>query len=92
MSGVARFRISGEPRSGLLCRIIGLFAQQDLGAPAMQVSLTAGRMEIEASFDQLERRLAQIIAHKIEGFVGVATVALAPEEVEACYLKGVEAG
>lgn len=74
MNRLVRFRIHAHARSGLLCRIVGLFAQLDLPAPAMQVSITGSAMEVEASLAHFGDALVAVVARKMAGFVGVETV------------------
>jgi hypothetical protein len=76
MSETVRFRVSGQAHSGLLCRILGLFAQLDLPAPAMQVTITGNAMEVEANLAHFGDALVPVVARKIAGFVGVETVVL----------------
>lgn len=76
MSGTVRFRIRAHARSGLLCRIIGLFAQLDLPAPAMQVTIAGSSMSVEASLAHFGDALVPVIARKMAGLVGVEAVAL----------------
>lgn len=82
MNGTVRFRVSAQARSGLLCRIVGLFAQLDLPAPAMQVTITGGTMDVEASLAHFGEALVPVVARKMAGFVGVETVTLEPEQLE----------
>lgn len=76
MTGTVRFRIQACARSGLLCRIVGLFAQLDLPAPAMQVTISGSSMNVEASLAHFGETLVPVIARKIAGLVGVETVVL----------------
>jgi hypothetical protein len=85
MSGEVRFRIRGHARSGLLCRIIGLFAQLDLPAPAMRVTVAGTSMEVEASLPPFGDALMPVVARKMAGLVGVEAVALEAGRLEmAC--------
>lgn len=74
MSEVVRFRISAHSSSGLLCKIVGLFAQLDLAAPALRVSVAGASMDIEASLADFGDPLATVLARKMAGFVGVESV------------------
>jgi hypothetical protein len=71
-----RFRIVAEASAGLLCRILGFFAQQDTVAPDMVVSVTAETMEIVIDLDHLPYERGTIVAEKIARCIGVETVAL----------------
>ena len=82
MNRTVRFRVSGQARSGLLCRILGLFAQLDLPAPAMQVTITGDSMEVEAALAHFGDALVLVVARKMAGFVGVETVTLKAEQLE----------
>lgn len=82
MSDTVRFRVRAQARSGLLCRIVGLFAQLDLPAPAMQVRVTGSAMEVEASLAHFGDTLAPVIARKMAGFVGVEAVVLEAGQLE----------
>jgi hypothetical protein len=82
MNRTVRFRVSGQARSGLLCRILGLFAQLDLPAPAMQVTITGDSMEVEAALAHFGDALVPVVARKMAGFVGVETVSLEAEQLE----------
>lgn len=75
MTETVRFRIHARARSGLLCRIIGLFAQLDLPAPAMRVTVRGTAMEVEASLAHFGDALVPVVARKMAGLVGVETVA-----------------
>ena len=76
MNDTVRFRVSAQAQSGLLCRIIGLFAQLDLPAPAMEVRIAGNRMDVEASLAHFGDALVPVVARKIAGFVGVEAVTL----------------
>ena len=76
MTRTVHFRIRAQARSGLLCRIVGLFAQLDLPAPAMRVTVSGEAMDLEASLAPFGDTLAPVIARKIAGLVGVETVVL----------------
>jgi hypothetical protein len=82
MNGTVRFRVCGQARSGLLCRIVGLFAQLDLPAPAMQVTITGDSMDVEAALAHFGEALVPVVARKMAGFVGVETVTLEAEQLE----------
>ena len=82
MSGEVRFRVVGQARSGLLCRIVGLFAQLDLPAPTLQVTISGTSMELEASLAHFGAGLVPVVARKIAGFVGVETVVLEAGQLE----------
>ena len=76
MSATVRFRGSAQAHSGLLCRIVGLFAQLDLPAPAMRVTVTGGSMDVEAALAHFGDALVPVVARKMAGFVGVERVVL----------------
>ncbi len=83
MSEVVRFRISAHSSSGLLCRIVGLFAQLDLGAPALQVRVAGASMDIEASLANFGDPLVAVLARKMAGFIGVESVTVMGGEAQA---------
>ncbi|MBT2135360.1 hypothetical protein KK137_13560 [Croceibacterium sp. LX-88] len=68
------FRVTANSCSGLLCKILGLFAQLGLPAPTLQVSLVGVSMRIELSLANFGDALVQIVARRIAGFVGVQSV------------------
>jgi len=76
MNRAVCFRVRAHARSGLLCRIIGLFAQLDLPAPAMRVTVSGTSMEVEASLAPFGEALVPVVARKMAGFVGVEAVVL----------------
>jgi len=76
MTETVRFRVSGQAQSGLLCRILGLFAQLDLPAPAMRVTISGNLMDVEAKLAHFGDALVPVVARKMAGFVGVETVVL----------------
>ena len=76
MTAPVRFHVRAQARSGLLCRIIGLFAQLDLPAPALDVSIDGSVMDIDARLAPFGDALVTVVARKIAGFVGVETVVL----------------
>jgi hypothetical protein len=76
MSATVRYRVRAQPSAGLLCRIVGLFAQLDLPAPAMQVTIGEGSMDVEARLAHFGDPLVAVVARKMAGFVGVETVSL----------------
>lgn len=76
MSTTVRYRVSADASSGLLCRIVGLFAQLDLPAPALRVEVAGGSMDIEASLAHFGDPLVAVVARKMAGFVGVEGVTL----------------
>ena len=82
MNDTVRFRIRACARSGLLCRIVGLFAQLDLPAPAMQVSISGSAMEIDARLAHFGEGLVPVVARKIAGLVGVEAVDLEIGQLE----------
>jgi len=82
MTGTVRFRIRARARSGLLCRIVGLFAQLDLPAPAMQVTVSGSSMEVDARLADFGAALVPVVARKITGLIGVETVVLEAGQLE----------
>lgn len=74
MSQPIRFDVTGEASSGLLCRLLGLFAQLDLPAPVMSVKLDGERMLVEASLAHFGDALALVVAHKASRLIGVDAV------------------
>jgi len=82
MNRAVRFRVRAHAQSGLLCRIIGLFAQLDLPAPDMRVTISGRSMEVEASLAHFGDALVPVVARKMAGFVGVETVVLEAGQLE----------
>ena len=76
MTSIVHFRIHAQARSGLLCRILGLFAQLDLPAPEMRVTIAGRSMDVEASLAHFGDVLVPVVARKMAGLVGVETVVL----------------
>jgi hypothetical protein len=76
MTGAVRLHISGESSSGLLCRLLGLFAQLDLPAPELKVSVSGDRMVLEVMLSQFVPELLPVVASKMARFVGVDAVRL----------------
>jgi hypothetical protein len=83
MSEAVRFRIVAQANSGLLCRLIGLFAQLDLPAPDLRVNVAGSSMDVEASLAHFGDQLVPVVARKMAGFVGVQAVTLESEQCEA---------
>ena len=71
-----------QTKVGLLCRIVGLFAQLDLPAPAMQVTITEDSMDVEVSLAHFGDTLVPVVARKMAGFVGVEKVVLEAGQLE----------
>jgi hypothetical protein len=71
-----RFDIVAEASAGLLCRLIGLAAQQDLAAPDLQVRVAADRMTVQIELDGIGDQPSRIMAEKMERCIGVETVRL----------------
>lgn len=69
-----QFEIVAEASAGLLCRLIGLAAQQDLEAPDLHVIVTEGTMTIRMKQRGLDGRLAAILAEKMRRCIGVVAV------------------
>lgn len=82
MTGTVRFSIDAQARSGLLCRIVGLFAQLDLPAPAMQVTVSGVSMKVEASMAHFGDSLVPVVGRKIAGLIGVEAVVLEAGQLE----------
>ncbi|MDF2386213.1 hypothetical protein JMG10_32400 [Nostoc ellipsosporum NOK] len=71
-----RFDIMGEASAALLCRLVGLAAQHDLAAPAMEVRVTPERMTVRLELDGLAGPPGRIVAEKMRRCIGVEAVAL----------------
>lgn len=74
MTELVHFQVSAQSSSGLLCKILGLFAQLGLPAPVLQVSVDGASMRVQASIANFGDALVQIVARRISGFVGVESV------------------
>ena len=68
------FLVEADASSGLLCRLLGLFAQLDLPAPIMRVDVAGGSMAVEARLLNFGDALVPTVAKKMAGFVGVRAV------------------
>jgi hypothetical protein len=76
MNPAMRFDITAEPSAALLCRLIGLLAQQDLAAPDMAVRVASGTMQLCLDLADPGGRTGAILAEKMARCIGVETVAL----------------
>jgi hypothetical protein len=72
------FFVEAEAQAGLLCRLIGFFAQLDLPAPAMRVDVSGEWMAIEARLADFGENLVPVVAHKMAGLAGVRAVDIHP--------------
>lgn len=68
------YAVTADACSGLLCRILGLFAQAGLPPPDLTVSVDGAVMTIEAATTRHDPALAPVMARKMAGFVGVRSV------------------
>ena len=82
MTATVRFHVRADAASGLLCRLIGLFAQLGLPAPALRVTVSGAMMDVEAHVAHFGDALAAVVARKMAGFVGVEAVALETQRLE----------
>lgn len=76
MNPALRFEIVAEPSAALLCRLIGLLAQQDLAAPDMAVRVAPGTMRLFLDMADPGGQAGAILAEKMARCIGVETVAL----------------
>lgn len=74
MNGTVSFSVAAEARAGLLCKLVGLFAQLDLPAPALSVTVEGETMRVEAQMAHFGDALVAVVARKMAGFVGVERV------------------
>lgn len=70
-----RLDIVGESSAALLCRLVGLAAQHDLAAPAMEVRVTQEGMAVRLDLE-LDGLPGVIVAEKMLRCIGVEAVAL----------------
>lgn len=70
------FDIVAEPSAALLCRLIGLLAQQDLAAPDMAVCVTSGSMRLYMELADPGGQAGRILAEKMARCIGVEAVTL----------------
>lgn len=77
-AGEVCFFVEAEADAGLLCRLLGYFAQLDLPAPAMRVDVQGEWMAIEARLANFGETLVPVVAHKIARLVGVRAVDVHP--------------
>ncbi len=76
MSATVHVRVRAEASSGLLCRIVGLFAQRGLPAPGLLVTVAGPSMDLEARFADFGEQAVAILARKVESLVGVEAVSV----------------
>ena len=76
MSGTVLVNVEAQASSGLLCRIVGLFAQLGLPAPGLRVTVRGPMMSVEARFADFGRGPVANLVRKVESFVGVETVSV----------------
>ena len=76
VSGEVCFFVEADANSGLLCRLLGFFAQLDLPAPAMRVDVAGDIMAVEARLANFGDTLMPTVAHKMANLVGVRSVDL----------------
>lgn len=69
--GIKVLTMRGAADSGLLARVVGIFAQLDLPPPAMQVRVDGDTMEAVLMLDALGSVEQQAVNRKIAAFVGV---------------------
>jgi hypothetical protein len=74
MTSEVCFFVEADANSGLLCKLVGLFAQLDLPAPAMRVDVSGRSMAVEARLENFGDALVPTVANKMAGFVGVRAV------------------
>jgi len=79
MSETVRICVHAHASSGLLCRIVGLFAQLGLPAPGLVVTVVGPSMNVEARFAGFGERSVANLARKVESFVGVEAVSLSAD-------------
>lgn len=82
MTRTVRFYVRAHAGAGLLCRIIGLFAQLGLPAPTLHVAVSGTTMDVEAHLAHFGDALVGVVGRKIAGFVGVETVVLDTDQLE----------
>ncbi|WP_305096367.1 hypothetical protein [Croceibacterium aestuarii] len=63
--------VRGAAEAGLLARVIGVFAQLGIPAPALQVEVVANVMEATLDLERVEWEYRAAVYRKVSGFVGV---------------------
>ena len=76
MSGEARMTIAAYSSADLLCRLVGLFAQRDLAAPAMTVDIAGKQMTVTIDLADLDAHTASLLAEKMARCIGVEVVTI----------------
>ena len=79
-----RFDITAEPSAALLCRLLGLLAQQDLAAPDMAVRVASGTMQLCLDMTDPGGQAARILAEKMARCIGVEAVRLDGAPLNLC--------
>lgn len=70
------FEVSASPSPQLPCRILGLFAQQDLLPSAVEMSCSPRALDLRATMPAVAAGRAEILAAKIGSIIGVRTIRL----------------
>jgi len=76
MSRLRTLEIVGEPCPQLICRVVGLFAQQNLIPARMETTSSALAIRLSLSLDAIDEQRLRIVAEKIRMLVNVETVAI----------------
>ncbi|MGN6374304.1 MAG: hypothetical protein ACTHMG_01995 [Sphingomonas sp.] len=76
--------VEADSSADLLCRMVGLFAQRDLAAPALRVDIAGQRMTVTVDLSAVEGAMAAIMAEKMARCIGVAAVTI--DGVPLAYL------
>ena len=74
MTGEVCFFVEAEANAGLLCRLLGFFAQHDLPAPVMRVDVSGRSMSVEARIENFGEHLVPTVAYKMANLAGVRAV------------------
>jgi hypothetical protein len=78
-----RFDIVAEANSGLLCRLIGLFAQHGDVVPDLRVQVIGKTMRVLIELEAAGELRCANMAEKMRQFIGVIDVALDAVPVNA---------
>lgn len=76
MAQLKTIEVLGEHCPQLFCRIMGLFAQQNLIPAQMEAKSSTHAIRLSLSVDTIDDQRLRIITEKIRALVNVETVAL----------------
>ena len=84
MSGQVRISAVAVSDSGLLCKMLGYFAQLDLPAPELSLRHEGSSMVVELACPDFA--VADIVARRMAGLIGVNRVDLQRDRASASHI------